>query len=356
MPDICLNKAYYSFHNFCCMNYLNTNKLRQGSFIVLLVALGVLLFLELRAFIPALLGALTFYILVRRYLLYLTEKRKWRPGLAATLLIFLTFLVVLVPVWILVTMLSSRINYAIQNSNQVLESIQKIASQLQQRYQIELLSGENLGKASGMVANTLPNILGATFNSLTTILIMYFLLYFMLTGSRQMEGWLLRYTPLKKENKEWIKKELKNLVVSNALGIPLIAVLQGVVGLLGYFLLGVKDPWFWFIVTCITAMLPFLGAALAYVPLSIVLLVQGPTWKGVVLLIYGFGVIGTVDNIFRIVLQRKLGDVHPVITLFGVIIGVNMFGFIGLIFGPILISMFILLVRIYINEFADKTP
>jgi predicted PurR-regulated permease PerM len=52
--------------------------------------------------------------------------------------------------------------------------------------------------------------------------------------------------------------------------------------------------------------------------------------------------------------QRKLGDVHPLITVFGVIIGVNLFGFIGLIFGPILIAMFILLIRIYINEFATK--
>ena len=59
------------------------------------------------------------------------------------------------------------------------------------------------------------------------------------------------------------------------------------------------------------------------------------------MLIYGFGVIGTVDNIFRFILQKKLGDVHPLITVFGVIIGLNIFGFIGLIFGPILISMFI---------------
>ena len=337
------------------MNYLNTNKLRQGSFIILLVALGILLFIELRSFIPAVLGALTFYILVRRYLHHLTEKRKWGKSWTAGLLIFLTFLIVMVPVWVLITMLSSRINYAVQNSNQVLAAIQKVAGRLQQDYQIELFTGENLAKASGIVANTLPNILGATFNSLTTIVIMYFLLYFMLTGSRQMEQWLLTYTPLKQENKEWIRKELKNLVVSNALGIPLIAVLQGVVGLAGYFALGVKDPWFWFIATCITSMLPFVGAALAYVPLSILLLAQGPAWKGIVLLIYGFGVIGTIDNIFRIVLQKKMGDIHPVITLFGVIIGVNMFGFIGLIFGPILISIFILLVKIYINEFADKT-
>ena len=62
--------------------------------------------------------------------------------------------------------------------------------------------------------------------------------------------------------------------------------------------------------------------------------------------------MSTVDGIFRFWLQRKIGDVHPLITAFGVILGLNLFGFIGLIFGPILISMFILLIRIYLKEFS----
>ena len=56
--------------------------------------------------------------------------------------------------------------------------------------------------------------------------------------------------------------EVKNMVFSNAVGIPVIAVLQGVVALIGYLIIGVKEPWFWFVVTCITAMLPVVGAAL----------------------------------------------------------------------------------------------
>lgn len=324
------------------------------AFIAILLVLGIVLFIELSSFIPALLGAVTFYILVRRQMNYLVVKKKWKPGLAASLLLLLTFLVILVPIWVLVTMLSSRINYAIQHSNQVMAALKSLVDRLQVQYGIQLLSGENLGKASSIVATSLPNVLGATFNTLTMILILYFILYFMLSNYAAMEKWLLAHVPLKQENKRWVSRELKGLVISNALGIPLIALLQGVVGLIGYFILGVSDPWFWFMVTCITSMLPFVGAAMAYVPLSILLLVQGPTWKGVVLLIYGFGVIGTVDNVFRIVLQRKIGDIHPLITLFGVIIGVNLFGFIGLIFGPILIAMFILLVRIYFNEFSNS--
>ena len=78
---------------------------------------------------------------------------------------------------------------------------------------------------------------------------------------------------------------------------------------------------------------------------------DGDTTKGIIILVYGLGVIGTMDNVFRLWLQRRIGNVHPLITLFGVFVGVPLFGFIGLIFGPLLISIFILLMRIYRVEF-----
>ena len=102
-------------------------------------------------------------------------------------------------------------------------------------------------------------------------------------------------------------------------------------------------------------MLPIVGAAVAYIPVAVLLFASGHPTKGIIMLIFGFGIIGSVDNIFRFWLQKKLGDVHPLITVFGVIIGINLFGFIGLIFGPLLIALFILLIRIYANEFSIKT-
>jgi predicted PurR-regulated permease PerM len=179
----------------------------------------------------------------------------------------------------------------------------------------------------------------------------------MLASYKRLEAWVYNFMPLKDNNVEFMGREFKSLVISNALGIPLVAILQGIVGLICYLLLGVNDVWFWFIFTCIASMIPFVGAALAYVPLSLVLFSQDENVKGIIMLIYGFGVIGTVDNVFRFMLQKKMGDVHPLITIFGVIIGIKLFGFIGLIFGPILISMFILLVKIYMNEFVERrTP
>ena len=101
-------------------------------------------------------------------------------------------------------------------------------------------------------------------------------------------------------------------------------------------------------------MIPVVGAALAYVPVAILFFANGMNIKGIIMLAYGFGVISTVDSVFRFWLQKKIGDVHPLITGFGVIIGLNLFGFIGLIFGPILISLFLLLIKIYANEFSTN--
>jgi len=84
------------------------------------------------------------------------------------------------------------------------------------------------------------------------------------------------------------------------------------------------------------------------------LFAQGHTGKGIAMAIWGFGLVGLVDNLFRFLLNKRLGNIHPLITIFGVILGVQLFGFIGLIFGPLLISMFILLLRIYSSEFIVK--
>ena len=125
-------------------------------------------------------------------------------------------------------------------------------------------------------------------------------------------------------------------------------------GTIGYIVIGVKEPVFWFVVTCIGGMLPVIGAALGYIPLALLFFQQGDNGKGIIMLAYGFLVIGMVDNLFRMMLQKKWGDVHPTITIFGVLAGVSLFGFIGLIFGPILISLFLLIIKIYINEFSPK--
>jgi predicted PurR-regulated permease PerM len=333
---------------------IHQNQVRQVFFIIILVGIGLLLFLELYSFLPALLGAITLYILMRRWMFYLCYTKKWKKGWAAALLMLLSMIVILFPIIVLINMLSSKVTFAIEHSNELVESLKKLATDIEQRFNIDLVSNENINKLGTAITNGIPTLLNATFNTLTTIVFMYFILYFMLVNGRRMEVAIYEHIPLRDDNVDKVGKEVNSMVISNAIGIPLIAFLQGVVGLIGYFIIGVKEPWFWFVVTCIAAMLPVVGAALAYVPLAIIFFAADKIPQGIFMLIWGFVFIGLTDNVFRLTLARKIGNVHPLITIFGVIVGLKIFGFIGLIFGPLLISLFILLIRIYSNEFIHK--
>jgi predicted PurR-regulated permease PerM len=336
------------------MNSISNNAIRQILILITIIFIGVVLFIHLKTFIPAFLGSYTLYVLMRKYMFILQGKYKWNKNLAAAVLMLLSFLIIMVPILILANMMTSRIAFAIEHSSDILTSIQNFISTYEKKYNIDILTDENIRRISTIGAETLPKILGATFDTLTTILIMYFILFFMLVDGRRMESHFYEWVPLKDENILLLRRDLNLLVNSNAIGIPLIALIQGLIGLIGYVILGVQEPIFWFVITCIAAMLPVVGAAVAYIPVSLLFFAAGDNGKGVIMLIYGFGVIGVADNVARFWLQKKLGDVHPLITVFGVIIGVSMFGFIGLIFGPILISLFLLMIKIYASEFSQK--
>lgn len=335
-------------------NVIDQNRIRQFFFIVVILLLGILLFLELYSFLPALLGSITLYILMHRWMFYLTEKKKWKKGWTALLLMLFSIIVILIPVGLLINMLSSKVSYAIQHSDELMIALKKVVANIEQRFDISLASEENINQLGAGIAKSLPGVLGATFNTVTTIFFMYFILYFMLINGRKMEDALYEYIPLRDDNVSKLGKEVHMMVMSNAIGIPLIAFAQGLVALIGYLIIGIKEPFFWFGVTCIAGMIPVVGAALAYVPLAIILFANDQTGKGIAMLVLGFGIIGTIDNVLRFTLLKRLGNVHPLTTVFGVIIGLNLFGFLGLIFGPLLISLFMLLLKIYSNEFITK--
>jgi len=335
-------------------NTIDTNLLRQIFFIAGIVFLGIVLSRQLWFFSSAFLGAVTFYVLMRKRMFYLTENRGWKKTTAAWILMLLSFFVILVPIGILGNIMYSKIADIVTHSSEYLNSLKRFADQIEQKTGYVIVKPQNIDQLGSYLAQLLPKVLGVTLNTLALIGAMYFILFFMLINGRRMEEALYEYIPLKDGNVELIGKEVRVMVVSNTIGIPLIALIQGVIGLVGYLIIGINEPWLWFVATCIAAMMPVVGAALIYVPLTVSLFVSGETGKGIAMAVWGFGVIGLVDNVFRLLLNKRLGDIHPLITIFGVIVGIQLFGFIGLIFGPLLISMFLLLLRIYSSEFIVK--
>lgn len=168
-----------------------------------------------------------------------------------------------------------------------------------------------------------------------------------------MERYLQRFIPLKEENVQLLSTETKNMIKANAIGIPVLAIIQGLIAAIGYWIFGVKDWGLWGFLTGVCSMIPIVGTALIWVPLTAYLFASDKTGHATGLLIYAVVLITNIDYVVRLTLLRKFMDVHPLITVLGVIIGIGLFGFWGVIFGPLLVSYFIILIRIYMNEFGN---
>ena len=165
--------------------------------------------------------------------------------------------------------------------------------------------------------------------------------------------YLSQIIPLKPANLNILASETKMMIKANAMGIPVISIIQGFFAALGYWIFGVDEWGLWGFVTGVFAFFPLVGTMIVWVPLAAYLFIHGNNWAGVGLTAYSLIVTGNVDYIARLKLMKYMGDVHPVVTVLGVIVGLNLFGFIGLVFGPLLISYFLVLVKIYINEFDN---
>jgi predicted PurR-regulated permease PerM len=212
----------------------------------------------------------------------------------------------------------------------------------------------NVSEVSVWVADNLEGFAGGTFNIFIAIGIMYFILYYMLTNRSELKNSLYEYIPISEKNLKIIGEESQAMVRSNAIGIPLVAIAQGIIALIGFLIFNINDPFFWFIIVTVGSMIPFVGTLIGILPIFIVTLSSGNSFSAWGILIYGMLVVGSTDNIIRLFVLKKLDNVHPLITLIGVIVGVPLFGFIGLIFGPLLISLFLVIVRIYRKEFGAQ--
>ena len=330
-------------------------RLRQILILLLILLIAVLLVSQLTIFIPGLLGGITLYILSRSMYFQLIFKRKWKKGWTALLFIISYLVIIAIPVYVSVTLASPKISAIAENQQQVIEGIQSVSAKVQEKTGITILSSESAKNIAQKISAFIPTIINSTMALLTNLIIMFFLLYYLLVHGREMEMYLGKVIPLKHDNVNLLAGETKMMIRANALGIPIICVVQGAFATLGYWIFGIEDWGLWGFVTGVFAFFPLVGTMIIWVPLVGYLFIHGSNWPAIGLTIYSFVVTGNVDYLARLKLMKYMGDVHPVITVLGVIVGLNLFGFMGLIFGPLLISYFLIMVKIYINEF-DKTP
>lgn len=325
--------------------------IRQVFVLLLIVLFAFLIFRELIPYLSGVLGAITFYVILRKWMVYLVKK-KWNPHFAALFLMLFSFISILLPVAGIILMLGGKVGEAVENSEKIAKVVKTKMKWLEDNYSFDLSSRANTEELSTWISENLENFAGGTFNIFIAIGLMYFLLYYMLTNRNELKSSLYEYIPISEDNLKIIGSESQAMVRSNAIGIPLVAIAQGIIALIGFLIFGIKDPFFWFIIVTVGSMIPFIGTLVGILPVFILTLSTGNNFAAWGILIYGLVVVGSTDNIIRLFVLKKLDNVHPLITLIGVIVGVPLFGFIGLIFGPLLISLFLVVVRIYKKEFG----
>ena len=335
------------------MSITFNNRIKQVLLLGLLILLIWIVIQELYLFLPGLLGAVTLYILSRANYFQLVYKKKWKKGRAAGLYILYYLFLLGLPVFLAITLISPKVNEFLSDPTATIESIKQAVNQVQQKTGITIASEKSLSGSLDKVIAFLPSLLNSTANLIANLATMLFFLYYMLYYGREMEKTLFSIIPLKDANTTILAFETKKIVKANALGIPLISIIQGLTATLGYFIFGVNEWALWGFLTGVFAFFPIVGTMLVWVPLVIYTYTTGNSGMALGLLLYSVIVTGNVDYVSRITIMKKLGDVHPVITVLGVIVGLGLFGFIGLIFGPLLVNYIIVLFKIYMNEFVE---
>lgn len=332
---------------------ISEEKIKQIFLLILIIVLAGLISFNLSLFIPSVLGAITLYIVTRKYNLYLQEEKGWKPWAASLVIILATLLILILPIYFLADLLIEKFGNASVYMQKFNVFVDKIHDFVYSKTKIDILSKENLNKLKENVSNYSTSALSGTFNTLTVVASMYFILYFMLEKPRLFERLLRSSAPLKKANINLLGEKIQKMVVANAIGIPVVAMGQAIVALIGYLIFGAPSVLLLFALTAVTSMIPIVGAAIIYIPICIFMIAEGNVGQGLGLAAYCLVAVGLTDNLLRFTLLKRLENIHPLNTVFGIIMGMNLFGFMGLIFGPILISITVLLIQVYRDEFSD---
>lgn len=320
---------------------------RNNIILVSIVVLGCFLLYALSSLFSAILGAIVLFTIFRPTYLNLVDKRGWNKSLVALLIIFFSLIVIVIPFLTLSFMVIGKISAIREDSALINEWTNRLNKFAGSTFNEPHFVDNTMKKLSLYVTDLFPSIISSAANIILTLLVLYFLLYFMFIQIREFEAGLLKYAPFREQHALKFALALKNATYSNVLGQGIISLTQGFLLANGFWFAGIPDAIFWGVLGTFISFLPVVGAPTLSIPAGIFLIVSGHTWKGIAILIWGLIVIGNVDNVLRMVINKRIANTHPIISIIGVFIGLPLFGILGLVFGPVLLSYFLLLVEIY---------
>lgn len=315
---------------------------------IVILALGAAVAIALLPFLSGLLGAAVLYVIfVRPY-------RRMAPrlgsGLAAAVTLLLALIVVAVPLAWIASLLIDQAPEAVRS----LQSGTLIARARDLRIG-SFSVGAELAKAGATFFSWLPaqavRFVGNAATAVLNVLIAFFGLYFLLRSEGRSWPVVREYIPFSPAKADELLGRFFSMTEGVLLGWLLVAVTQGTVIGIGFTIVGLPEPMFWGTVTAFGAIIPLIGSGTVSVPAIIILLVQARYGAAAVMLVVAL-VASNIDNVIRLLVYRRVSNIHPMITLVGVFAGIRYFGLLGLLLGPLAIAYFFELLRAYRQEYG----
>ncbi len=198
---------------------------------------------------------------------------------------------------------------------------------------------EQLKSLAGTVAAKTAGIVGGVVGITVQVFLALFALYYLLRDSGRIVQSLKQWLPLSHEQSEAIFLRTQQVISASLNGVLVIAGIQGMLGSLGFLVLGISSPILWGVIMFFLAMIPMVGAFVVWIPAALWLFATGHWIKGVLLTVWGLGVIGMIDNILR---PRMVGGktrLHELVVFFSVLGGLQVFGILGIVVGPVLVAV-----------------
>ncbi|MGB9108821.1 MAG: AI-2E family transporter, partial [Telluria sp.] len=298
--------------------------------------------------------AILFIPLYRRLLRATGQK----PNLSALLTLLAIVVMVIIPVGLITASLvqqaaglyemvkSGHVDFG-RYFSQVIHALPSWMVSLLERFDLTDMASlqqkltNTASEASQVAAKYAINVASNTFDFLVSITIMLYLLFFLLRDGHALAGRIKTAVPLSRHYKQRLFGNFTTVIRATVKGNVLVAIVQGALGGLIFWLLHVQAPLLWAVVMAFLSLLPAVGAAIVWAPVAVYFLVTGSVWQGVVLIAFGVFVIGLVDNLLRPILVGKDTRMPDYVVLLSTVGGMALFGLNGFVIGPAVAALFI---------------
>jgi predicted PurR-regulated permease PerM len=316
----------------------------------LIFVLGVGLVWTLWPFVTGLIGAPVLYVMFAP--LYRWLARRIPPRLAAALVVLVGLILVLGPGVSFVGVIAGE-------AQDMASGV--IRSPLLSRLRELRIGPYDVGAQIEALGSRLVSFIGASALGLIgtatrlgiQLTIAFFGLFYLLLAPERAWRQVQPFIPFSRRNAEILRKRFGDVTISTLVGTGLTATVQGVLVGLAFWVTGIPNALFWGVVTVVLAILPVVGSGLVWGPGALSLALGGDYTRAIGLAIWGVVVVGNVDNVIRPIVFRRWAQIHPFVTIIGAFAGIQYFGLLGLLIGPLAISYFFELIRMYRAEYLD---